>query len=239
VGLFGRSRKELQQAQQALADARTETARLTEKLTQAEAQNAALVAERDELAKSRDAATAERDTARVAADAARAETAELRRQLDRMQTESASDPDADGFAGSWSLVLADLERRWAAGVGALPAARGVVDGPVAAQLAEGLIREVERLREEMGVDVSLTTGDPIEPADPVVFVLAATDMLGALAATCERVTVKLDGQVVLTGQVWTDLGDDLDRSRARALAAGAQVDPIDVDDDHVRVTLRP
>jgi hypothetical protein len=141
--------------------------------------------------------------------------------------------------GSWSLVLAELERRWAAGVGALPEARGVVDGPVPAQLAEGLTREVERLREEMGVDVSLTTGDPIEPADPVVFVLATTGMLGALAATCERVSVVLDKQVVLTGQVWAELGDDLEVARARALAAGAQVDPIDVDDDRVRVTLRP
>jgi hypothetical protein len=244
VGLFGRSRKDLEEARRALAEARAEQARLGDELERANARQAALVAERDELVQARDTAAAERDTAMTAAEAARTETAQLRRRLDAA---GSSVPDgsreganlSDGLGGSWSLVLADLERRWAAGVGALPAARGVVDGPVAAQLAEGLTREVERLREEMGVDVSLSTGAPIEPADPVVFVLAATDMLGALAATCERVTVALDGEVVLTGKVWTELGDDLDRSRDRALAAGARVDPIDVDEDRVRVILWP
>jgi multidrug efflux pump subunit AcrA (membrane-fusion protein) len=236
--LFGRSRRELQEAQQALADERAARQRLMSDLSQAEAREAELVAERDALVQARDAANKERDGLVQAGDAARAEVADLRRQLAQSQARSPAAED-DGLSGSWTLVLADLERRWAAGVGAQPTIRGVSAGPVAAQLAEGVTREVERLREEMGVDVSLTTGGPIEPNDPVVFLLAATNLLGALAATCERVTVVLDGTLLLTGEVWDDLGDDLEVSRSRALTAGAVVDPIDVDDDQVHITLRP
>jgi hypothetical protein len=237
--LFGPSRRELQETQQALAGERAARQRLMSDLSQAESREAELVAERDTLAQARDAVSKERDELVQAGDAARAEVAELRRQLAQAQAARRPEAEDDGVTGSWTLVLADLERRWAAGVGAQPTIRGVIEGPVTAQLAEGVTREVERLREEMGVDVSLTTGGPIEPADPVVFLLAATNLLGALAATCERVTVVLDGTLLLTGEVWDDLGDDLEVSRSRALTAGAVVDPIDVDDDQVRITLRP
>jgi hypothetical protein len=44
---------------------------------------------------------------------------------------------------------------------------------------------------------------------------------------------------VVTGEVWADLGQELESSRARAVAAGATVDPVDVDDQRVRVTLHP
>jgi hypothetical protein len=196
--------------------------------------------ERDTVRAERDAIAADRDKARAERDAAWAEADELRRRLAAARGPTGSEASGEGEVdASWPLVLADLERRWAAGVGALPAARGVSGGPVSAQLAEGVIREVERLREEMGVDVSLTRGEPVEPARPVVFLLAATDLLGALAATCERVAVSIDGSLVLTGEVWAELGDDLEVSRTRALAAGVVIDPIDVGDDQVRITLRP
>jgi hypothetical protein len=139
----------------------------------------------------------------------------------------------------WPLVIAHLERRWAAGLGALPNSRGVAPGPVSAQLTESLAREVDRLREEVGVDVSFTAAQPVEPANPVVFLLTATDLLGAMASRCERVTVELEGRLVVTGEVWADLGQELESSRARAVAAGATVDPVDVDDQRVRVTLHP
>lgn len=139
----------------------------------------------------------------------------------------------------WPLVLADLTRRWAATVGVPPDARTISDGPTSAQLTEGLARETERLREEVGVDVSFSVGEPVEPTDPVVFLLTATDLLGAMASRCERMVVELDAQLVLTGEVWSDLGDDLETSRTRAVAAGAHVEPVEVGEDRVRVALQP
>jgi hypothetical protein len=258
--LFGPSRKELQKVQEALAAARAESGQLRQSLAQCDAQRAALEealdqersrrtateGARDALAAERDTLQADRDAVATEHRAALDEIEGLRRERDALAAErAATAATAGGGEGetivdrSWALVLADLERRWAAGVGALPDARGVSDGPVPEQLAEGLTREVERLREEMGVDVSLTRGKPVAPARPVVFLLAATDLLGALAATCERVAVAIDDTLVLTGEVWIELGDDLEVSRTRALDAGVVIDPIDVDDERVRITLRP
>lgn len=66
--------------------------------------------------------------------------------------------------GCWALLLADIERRWAAVVGAPTEARGVHLGAVADQLSEALGRETDRLREEVGVDISLTAEQPIDLA---------------------------------------------------------------------------
>jgi hypothetical protein len=112
---------------------------------------------------------------------------------------------------------------------------------VSEQLEEALGREAERLREEVGVDVEVRTGGAVEPRDPVTFLLAATDVLGVLAAVCERVTIELDGSVVLTGEGWWGPTDELDLARRRAVASGVGADELAVDDEDesVTVTLRP
>jgi hypothetical protein len=146
-------------------------------------------------------------------------------------------PDVPG--ATWAILLATLARRWAGVVGAPPEARGVRSGTVSEQLAEALGREAERLREEVGVDVEVRGSDSVEPRDPVTFLLVATDVLGVLAAVCERVTMALDQGLVLTGDGWSGPTDELDLARGRALASGVSADELIVDDECVTLTLRP
>ena len=146
---------------------------------------------------------------------------------------------AEGEPGpSWALVLADMERRWANTVGVPPGARAMKASEVAGQVAEALEREVERVREEVGVDVSLTITGDLSTPQPVVFLLAATDMLGAMVSTCERVSLEIDEGLVMVGEMWSELGDDIEVSRQRAVDAGLVVDPVEVEDERVQVTLR-
>lgn len=253
VGFFrlGKGRGE---AERALADARAEARRLSgerdELLAalerahrQAEAAEArardaeARVGAAEQLA--RDAAARISDADRlVAAASATSESESSATASPRASGHTVATADGPVDA-CWPLVLAHLERRWAAGVGATPGTRGVPVGSVSAQLTESLAREVDRLREEVGVDVSFTVKEVAEPSDPVVFLLTAADLLGAMASLCERVTVELDRRLLITGAVWTDLGDELETSRERALAAGAVIDPVEVDDEQVRVALHP
>ena len=67
------------------------------------------------------------------------------------------------------------------------------------------------------------------------------NVLGVLAAVCERVTIELDGGVVLTGEGWWGPTDELDLARRRAVASGIAADDLAVDDEDesVTVTLRP
>ena len=137
----------------------------------------------------------------------------------RRCSEASTDRPRRGRAGAtWAILLAILACRWAGVVGATPDDRGVRSGTVAEQLEEALGREAERLREEVGVDVEVV------PAvrwsrDPVTFLLAATDVLGVLAAVCERVTIDLDGGVMLKGEGWWGPTDELDLARRRAVAS--------------------
>lgn len=131
-----------------------------------------------------------------------------------------------------------MERRWANTVGVPPGARAMKASEVAGQLAEALEREVERVREEVGVDVSLTIAGDLSTPQPVVFLLAATDMLGAMVSTCERVSLEIDEGLVMVGEMWSELGDDIEVSRQRAVDAGLVVDPVQVEDEQVQVTVR-
>jgi hypothetical protein len=127
-----------------------------------------------------------------------------------------------------------------------PEGRTVTSGPGGAQLAEALSREVERLREEVGVDVDLVAaadgprlGD--DPADRVPVLLAAVEMLGVLAASCQQVTVELGETLVLVGEGRLDPGDELAAVRDRVAAAGVAVGPLKVDaeDERVEVAVHP
>jgi hypothetical protein len=218
---------------------------LQRKLTQSEARAreaacrlTAVTAERDELAGSTEWLTASNSRLEADADRQRERTAELEARLDAA-TRAASGGAADGL---WQLLLAHLTRRWAAMVGVPPEGRTVVAGPGSAQLAEALSREIERLREEVGVDVDLVADDDgahlgDDPGDRVPVLLAAVELLGVLAASCQQVTVELGDSLLLVGEGRLDPGDELAAVRDRVAAAGVSVTPLVVDDDGERVEV--
>jgi hypothetical protein len=253
-------------AESDLATAQERTAQLEASVSALTAERAGLLVERYELRQAHERGTSaygrlEEDLARARADHAAAVEA-LTQQRDRVSSAerataeaavrtgeyqallgsvdpSTAAPDLPG--ATWAILLATLARRWAGVVGAPPEARGVRSGTVSEQLAEALAREAERLREEVGVDVEVRGNGSLEPGDPVTFLLAATDVLGVLAAVCEGVTIELDDGLVLTGEGWSGPTDELDLARRRAVASGVSADDLilDDEDDSVTVTLRP
>ncbi|HKA85647.1 MAG TPA: hypothetical protein VKD21_17385 [Acidimicrobiales bacterium] len=266
-GADGRVRAAVERAaiaESELAAAEERTAKLEASVSALTSERAGWLVERHELRQAHERGTTaygrlESDLARARADHAAAVEA-LTQQRNRLSSAerataeaavrtseyqallSTVDGSASGTPGaSWAILLAILARRWAGVVGALPDARGVRSGTVPEQLEEALVREGERLREEVGVDVDVHTADLLEPADPVSFLLAATDLLGVLAAVCEQVTIELDRGLVLTGLGWSGPTDELDLARSRAVAAGVPADDLVVDDEDesVTVTLRP
>lgn len=252
------------EAESELAEARERATQLEASVAALTAERAGLLVERYELREAHERGTSaygrlEGDLARARADHAAAVEA-LTQQQDRVSSAERATAEAavrtseyqallgsvDAAAGAqdvpgatWAILLATLARRWAGVVGAPPDARGITSGPVSEQLAEAVGREAERLREEVGVDVEVRGSGPVEPADPVTFLLATTDVLGVLAAVCERVTIELDHGLILTGEGWSGPTDELDLARRRALASGVSAAELDVDDESVTVTLRP
>jgi hypothetical protein len=253
-------------AEAELAAAQERTAQLEANVSALTTERAGLLVERYELRQAHERgntafARLEGDLARARADHAAAVEA-LTQQRNRLSSAEQATAEAavrtseyqallgsvdgstsaSGVPGAtWAILLATLARRWAGVVGVPPEARGVRSGTVSEQLEEALGREAERLREEVGVDVAVHAGGSVEPRDPVTFLLAATDVLGVLAAVCERVTIELDGGVILTGEGWFGPTDELDLARRRAVASGVSADDLALDDDDesVTVTLRP
>ena len=231
MGLFGRRKA----AEQALSEAQAECQALRSQLSNATSEREELIAERDLLRQERDdlQATVKRQDEELATATKAVEDAAAREAI-RTKELAEGDPGP-----SWPLLLADMERRWANTVGVPPSARAMKATEVPGQLAEALDREVERVREEVGVDVSVTLTNEVATGTPVVFLMAATDLLGALVSTCERVSLELDGKLVLLGEVWAELGDEIDKARQRAVDAGLAVEPVEADTERVRVTLLP
>jgi len=202
-------------------------------LDEAKSQLSALTTEREDLVGQLERAKAAAKAARTAAAPPATEAAE---------------PSAVDEA-VWDLLLADLTRRWPVPVTVTVASAGGEDAggeatasgasAVPDQLAEAFVRELERLREEVGVDAEITVVDTFAPERPVVFLLAALDLLGALTSSCQRVVVKLEDQLDMVGQDWEGRRDELDVARSRALAAGAAVGPLEIDDDRIHLTLGP
>jgi hypothetical protein len=268
-GSSGRVRAAKERAVEAeaeLATAEERTAQLEASVSALTTERAGLLVERFELRQAHERGNTafgrlETDLARARADHAAAVEA-LTQQRDRLSSAERATAEAavraneyqallgsvDGSAAAsdvpgatWAILLAILARRWAGVVGAPPDDRGVSSGTVSEQLEEALGREAERLREEVGVDVEVNTSGAVEPRDPVTFLLAATDVLGVLAAVCERVTIDLDEAVVLKGEGWWGPTDELDLARRRAVASGVAADDLAVDDEDesVTLTLRP
>ena len=260
------SRERTSRAESELATAQERTAQLEANVSALTTERAGLLVERYELRQAHERGNTafgrlEGDLARARADHAAAVEA-LTQQRNRLSSAEQATAEAavrtseyqallgsvDGSTSApgvpgatWAILLAILARRWAGVVGVPPEARGVRSGTVSEQLEEAMGREAERLREEVGVDVAVHAGGSVEPRDPVTFLLAATDVLGVLAAVCERVTIELDGRVILTGEGWFGPTDELDLARSRAVASGVSADDLALDDDDesVTVTLRP
>lgn len=247
----------------ARSEAAAATAALETERSQSSARMTTLVVEHDELKTERDLLRVERDGLQVERDGLQADRDELLAKVAAAPAAGAVGSSSDvpvvvpagaTADGVWDLLLAELTRRWPAPVMALAAAArgeggepveadgGEVDADrsqVAEQMAEAFVRELERLREEVGVDAEIRVTGSISPSDPVVFLLASLDVLGAVTSTCQRVVVKLEDQLNLVGENFEGQRDELDVARSRALAAGATVTPIEIVDDQVRVSVIP
>ncbi|MDQ6698509.1 MAG: hypothetical protein M3Z46_13735, partial [Actinomycetota bacterium] len=140
---------------------------------------------------------------------------------------------------SWRLVLARIERQWADAVNAGPDERGVIDASSSEQLAQAVARDLERLREEVGVQTTLAPARSDGVIDPLTTLLAVGEAVALLAYHSEHVLVDLHDEAVVTGEDWT--GDDdavqaLERLVATASAGGVPA-AVAVVDHVARVTL--
>jgi hypothetical protein len=201
---------------------------------------AGVTAERDAAVQSGRALSAENARAADEVREARARAGELSLLLEAATSRVDDDDDGEGL---WSLLLAHVTRRWAAVVGVPPDSRALRASTPDEQLVEALGREIERLREEVGVDVELsapaggTGGDELAATDRVALLVAALELLGALATTAQRVTVEVGDSLVLTGDGWVDPYRELAAAHERVAAAGVGLGPVETGDERVRLVV--
>jgi hypothetical protein len=173
----------------------------------------------------------------AALDAAVDELAALEQRLGELERARRHVALDEGTAAAcWELLIARVERQWAAGVAARPEERGLADRP-ADQLAQAVGRELERLREEVGVHAEGAASDGFD-ADPLVTLLVVGEALAVLAPHAERIRVDLGGEVVVVGEDWTGPAAGLERVRAAAAATGL-LRRLEVADGRVEVSLAP
>ncbi|MEA3216853.1 MAG: hypothetical protein QOJ19_3009 [Acidimicrobiia bacterium] len=137
---------------------------------------------------------------------------------------------------AWWLVLNRIERQWAATVAAGPHERGVSSGSTGEQLAEALNRELERLREEVGLSGQVHLGGPVPEAQRLRLLLAAGEALAVVAADAERVDVEIGAAVVIQGHDWTGEPAAFDEVAQAASEAGIEFS-VDKSAEGVRITL--
>lgn len=206
---------------------------------------AAAGAERDAAVRAADDLRAEGARAADELRQARARSGELSLLLEAATTGAGSGADDDD-EGLWQLLLAHVTRRWAAVVGVPPDGRALRAATPDDQFVEALTRETERLREEVGVDVDLTAagggaGPRQAPAadgtQRIALLVAALELLGALATTAQRVTVEVGDMLVLTGEGWLDPYREVAAAHQQASQAGVVLGPLEAGDERVRVVL--
>ena len=166
----------------------------------------------DELTRTRDqlATTTEArsraDEARIAAEELAARGAEA---LDA----------AAAVEACWRLLLARVERQWAQAVGAGMEERGVAPAPADEQLHQAVVRELERLREEVGLDTAVhRTGPGPTEGHPLLLLLLLGELVALAAPHSERVVVALGPVTGVTGEGW-----DADPAAADGLRAALAV----------------
>lgn len=241
--MTNRQRGELEHG---LRNAEAERLRLEEAAAAQARVTAATSARIADLEAASAASAAARDDAAARVTALEAEL-EARRARDRGVSKPAADLDAGSVDRrverngdlSWRLLLARVERQWADVVNAGPDERGVIDTSQGEQLAQAIARDLERLREEVGVQTTLAPTQPIGDDDPLTTLLAVGEAVALLAYHSEHVGVDLGIPAVVSGEDWT--GDDdalgqLERLAATASAGGVPAS-VAVVDRIARVTL--
>ncbi|HEU0170000.1 MAG TPA: hypothetical protein VFR26_01080 [Acidimicrobiales bacterium] len=228
----------------AAARLRTELGAVRREAAQASGALAAVIAERDAATHSARALSAENARAADELREARARSGELSLLLEAA-TGAGTGPDPDD-EGLWRLLLAHVTRRWAAVVGVPPDRRALRAATPDDQFVEALARETERLREEVGVEVELTAARPATPSaggvettgvERVAVLVAALELLGALATTAQRVTVEVGDTVVLAGDGWLDPYREVAAACEWAAGAGIVLGPVAEGDEQVRIVV--
>jgi hypothetical protein len=229
----------------AAARLRTELGAVRREAAQASGALAAVIAERDAATHSARALSAENARAADELREARARSGELSLLLEAATTGAGTGPDPDD-EGLWRLLLAHVTRRWAAVVGVPPDRRALRAASPDDQFVEALARETERLREEVGVEVELTAARPATPSaggvdttgvERVAVLVAALELLGALATTAQRVTVEVGDTVVLAGDGWLDPYREVAAACEWAAGAGIVLGPVAEGDEQVRIVM--
>jgi hypothetical protein len=229
----------------AAARLRAELGAVRREAAQASGALAAVIAERDAAAHSARALSAENARAADELREARARSGELSLLLEAATTGAGTGPDPDD-EGLWRLLLAHVTRRWAAVVGVPPDRRALRAATPDDQFVEALARETERLREEVGVEVELTAARPATPSaggvettgvERVAVLVAALELLGALATTAQRVTVEVGDTVVLAGDGWLDPYREVAAACEWAAGAGIVLGPVAEGDEQVRIVV--
>jgi hypothetical protein len=224
---------------------RTERDAARREAAQASGALAAVIAERDAATQSARALHTENARAADELQEARARSGELSLLLEAATTGAGTGRDA-ADEGLWHLLLAHVTRRWAAVVGVPPDRRALRATTPHEQFVEALARETERLREEVGVEVELTaTAPPATTAggagttgvEGVAVLVAALELLGALATTAQRVTVDVGDTLVLAGDGWLDPYREVATAYERAAGAGIALGPVEEADEQVRIVV--
>ena len=230
----------------AAARLRTELDAARREAAQASGALAAVIAERDAATQSAHALSAENARAADELGQARARSRELSLLLEAATTGAGTGRDSDD-EGLWRLLLAHVTRRWAAVVGVPPDGRALRAATPDDQFVEALARETERLREEVGVEVELTAAarPPAAPGgagtttdvERVAVLVAALELLGALATTAQRVTVEVGDTLVLAGDGWLDPYREVAAAYDWAAGAGIVLGPVEEGDEQVRIVV--
>lgn len=154
-------------------------------------------------------------------------------------------PQAPGSAGasavieaSWRLLLARVEQQWASSVGAGEDERGVVRAHPDEQLHQAVTRELERLREEVGLHTEVTRTGTMAGVHPLLVLLAAGELAAVVAPHSERVAVELGEQLVVAGEGWTPEPNTGERVRASVADTGLDGQVVAAG-DVVRIVLGP
>jgi hypothetical protein len=227
----------------AAARFRTERDAARREAAQASGALASVVAERDAATQSARALHADNARAADELQRARARSDELSLLLEAATTGAGTGHDV-AEEGLWHLLLAHVTRRWAAVVGVPPDRRALRATTPDDQFVEALARETERLREEVGVEVELTAAAPATAGgtgttgvEGVAVLVAALELLGALATTAQRVTVDVGDTLVLAGDGWVDPYREVATAYQRAAGAGIALGPIEEADEQVRIVV--
>ena len=149
----------------------------------------------------------------------------------------AGEPGAAGIAEpSWRLLLARVERQWANAVGAGNDERGVVPGPLDEQLQQAVARDLERLREEVGLHTELTRTGAMEAVHPLLVLLATGELAALAASQSERVAVELGPRLVVVADGWSGDPSAGEALRATITQTGL-AGQVEVGPDSVRIVV--